>query len=111
MYDGENVQIRSRDHVIHLPAHPYTKALLSSVPVPDPVGRATRKRIILQGDVPSPAHPPDGCRFHPRCPEVREALCHDVPTTLLTVDGSHLAACHYAVGPVTSGAVVSITGE
>ena len=111
MYLGQIVEIGSRDDVFHVPAHPYTKALLSSVPVPDPVGRATRKRIILQGDVPSPAHPPDGCRFHPRCPEVREALCHDMPTTLLTVDGSHLAACHYAVRPVASGAVVSITGE
>jgi oligopeptide/dipeptide ABC transporter ATP-binding protein len=111
MYLGEIVEVGTRDDVFHLPAHPYTKALLSSVPVPDPVGRDTRKRIILSGDVPSPAHPPDGCRFHPRCPEVREALCHDVPTTLLTVDGTHFSACHYAVEPVASGAVVSNTGE
>ena len=95
---------RTRDDVFHLPAHPYTKALLSSVPVPDPVGRDQRKRIILTGDVPSPANPPSGCRFHPRCPEVREALCPDVPTTLLTVDGTHRAACHYAVQPLAAGA-------
>ena len=80
MYLGQIVEVGTRDDVFHLPAHPYTKALLSSVPVPDPVGRDRRKRIILTGDVPSPANPPSGCRFHPRCPEVREELCHDVPT-------------------------------
>ncbi len=111
MYLGEIVEVGTRDDVFHLPAHPYTKALLSSVPVPDPVGRDSRKRIILSGDVPSPASPPSGCRFHPRCPEVREQLCHDIPTTLLTVDGTHLAACHYATEPTTTGAVISSTGE
>ena len=103
MYLGEIVEVGTRDDVFHLPSHPYTKALLSSVPVPDPVGRDQRKRIILTGDVPSPANPPDGCRFHPRCPEVRAQLCHDVPTTLLTVDGDHRAACHYAVQPLAAG--------
>jgi oligopeptide/dipeptide ABC transporter ATP-binding protein len=105
MYLGEIVEYGTRDEVFQHPAHPYTKALLSSVPVPDPIGRDQRKRIILNGDVPSAAHPPAGCRFHPRCPEVREALCHDVPTRLLTVDGTHVAACHYAVQPLAAGAV------
>jgi oligopeptide transport system ATP-binding protein len=103
MYLGEIVEIGTRDELFQHPAHPYTRALLSSVPVPDPVGRDTRKRIILSGDVPSPANPPGGCRFHPRCPEVREELCHDIPTVLLTVDGDHRAACHYAVEPTPAG--------
>lgn len=104
MYLGEIVEVGTRDDVFQLPAHPYTKALLSSVPVPNPVGRDQRKRIILTGDVPSPADPPNGCRFHPRCPEFREALCPDVPTVLRSVDGTHLAACHYAVEPLAAGA-------
>ena len=96
MYLGQIVEVAGRDELFANPRHPYTKALLSSVPIPDPVRRAERKRIILTGDVPSPANPPSGCRFHPRCPEVREVACPDVEPVLQVVGAEHRAACHYA---------------
>jgi oligopeptide/dipeptide ABC transporter ATP-binding protein len=96
MYLGQIVEVAGRDELFANPRHPYTKALLSSVPIPDPVRRAERKRIILTGDVPSPANPPSGCRFHPRCPEVRELACPDIEPVLEVVGGDHRAACHYA---------------
>jgi oligopeptide/dipeptide ABC transporter ATP-binding protein len=96
MYLGQIVEIGSRDELFDNPSHPYTKALLSSVPIPDPSRRDDRRRILLTGDVPSPADPPSGCRFHPRCPEVREELCHDVPPELRDLAGTQRAACHYA---------------
>ncbi len=97
MYLGQVVEVASRDELFVNARHPYTKALLSSVPIPDPVNRDQRRRIILTGDVPSPANPPSGCRFHPRCPEVREARCPDEEPALLAVGGEHFAACHYAM--------------
>ena len=96
MYLGQIVEIGSRDDLFDHPGHPYTKALLSSVPIPDPARRDDRRRILLTGDVPSPADPPSGCRFHPRCPEVREELCHDTPPALRLLGDGHHAACHYA---------------
>ena len=73
------------------PLHPYTKALLSAVPVPDP--KTKRERILLEGDVPSPLNPPKGCRFHPRCPVAERGLCdREIPKTI--VAGVHLVACH-----------------
>jgi oligopeptide/dipeptide ABC transporter ATP-binding protein len=73
------------------PKHPYTRALLSAIPVPDP--RATRKRTILKGDVPSPRHPPSGCSFHPRCPERIDGCDHDEPVQK-DIGGGHYVACH-----------------
>ena len=96
MYLGQIVEIGTRDELFDHAGHPYTKALLSSVPVPDPSRRDDRRRILLTGDVPSPADPPPGCRFHPRCPEVREQLCHDTPPELRNIGGTQRAACHYA---------------
>jgi oligopeptide/dipeptide ABC transporter ATP-binding protein len=96
MYLGQVVETATRDDLFTAPKHPYSKALLSSVPIPDPVGRSERKRILLAGDVPSPANPPDGCRFHPRCPEVRETRCADEVPLLRDIEGGHLAACHWA---------------
>jgi oligopeptide/dipeptide ABC transporter ATP-binding protein len=100
MYLGRVVEVATRDDLFAHPKHPYTKALLSSVPIPDPIGRDQRKRILLSGDVPSPANPPSGCRFHPRCPEVRETRCADeVPELRELADrehATHLAACHWA---------------
>jgi oligopeptide/dipeptide ABC transporter ATP-binding protein len=102
MYLGQIVEIGSRDELFDNPSHPYTKALLSSVPIPDPSRRDDRRRILLTGDVPSPADPPSGCRFHPRCPEVREELCHDTPPELRSLAGTQRAACHYAEAATVS---------
>ena len=99
MYLGQIVEVGTRDELFDTPSHPYTKALLSSVPIPDPSRRDDRRRILLTGDVPSPADPPSGCRFHPRCPEVREELCHDTPPELRDIAGTQRAACHYAEAP------------
>jgi len=96
MYLGRAVEVAPRDGLFGEPRHPYTKALLSSVPVPDPVGREQRKRILLAGDVPSPADPPSGCRFHPRCPEVHETRCADEDPELRDLGGDQWAACHWA---------------
>jgi oligopeptide/dipeptide ABC transporter ATP-binding protein len=98
MYLGDIVEITNRETLYRAPAHPYTQALLSAIPVPDPTLR--RKRILLQGDVPSPLNPPPGCRFHPRCPIAVTGVCDvEVPTLLPAEDSAgHLAACHLRTG-------------
>ena len=88
---GEIVESAKSEELYANPLHPYTKALLSAVPQTDPEKR--RARIILQGDVPSPLHPPSGCRFHPRCPVAVKGLC-DVKAPAMKDYGGHLAACH-----------------
>jgi oligopeptide/dipeptide ABC transporter ATP-binding protein len=95
MYLGKAVETAPRDQLYAAPKHPYTGALLSAVPIPNPeLGRA-RKPIVLEGDVPSPINPPEACNFHPRCPRFREGHC-DVETPLLRPFGDrHFAACHY----------------
>jgi len=75
------------------PRHPYTNALLSAIPVPDPTYR--KKRVILQGDVPSPIHPPSGCFFHPRCPSAREKCSIEAPQLSEAGTRGHSASCHY----------------
>lgn len=102
MYLGRIVEIAHRDLVFDTPLHPYTRALLSAIPSPDPKRERARKRIILRGDVPSPSNPPQGCRFHPRCAMATE-LCRDVDPLLRDVTSqgptsgaSHLVACHHA---------------
>ncbi len=90
MYLGRIVEIGPTDDVLHFPQHPYTKALLSVVPVPNP--RLRRERIILQGETPNAANVPPGCRFHPRCPVAIER-CHVTDPTLVDVGGGHRAAC------------------
>jgi peptide/nickel transport system ATP-binding protein/oligopeptide transport system ATP-binding protein len=98
MYLGDIVEITDRETLYRAPAHPYTEALLSAIPVPDPTLR--RKRILLEGDVPSPLNPPAGCRFHPRCPIAVAGVCDVEVPTLLPVPGTadHLASCHLRTG-------------
>jgi oligopeptide transport system ATP-binding protein len=94
MYLGKIVEIGPTDEVYNNPLHPYTQALLSAVPVPDPLAEKKRQRIILKGDVPSPARPPIGCNFNTRCP-VQFELCHHEPDPpLIEVTPGHWAACH-----------------
>jgi peptide/nickel transport system ATP-binding protein/oligopeptide transport system ATP-binding protein len=98
MYLGDIVEITDRETLYRAPAHPYTEALLSAIPVPDPTLR--RKRILLEGDVPSPLNPPSGCRFHPRCPIAVNGVCDVEVPVLLPVPGTadHLASCHLRTG-------------
>ena len=91
MYLGRIVEVAERRALFATPHHPYTRALLSAVPVPDPTAR--RHRVMLSGDVPSPINPPKGCRFHTRCPYVFDRCRRDEPM-LRTVGGAHVSACH-----------------
>ncbi|MEV6152488.1 ABC transporter ATP-binding protein [Nonomuraea sp. NPDC052129] len=103
MYLGRIAEIGQVDAVYDAPAHPYTQALLSAIPLPDPVRERSRRRILLEGDLPSPADPPSGCRFRTRCPKFRAELTDDERAVCVAVEPSvHLldkdqgAACHYA---------------
>jgi oligopeptide/dipeptide ABC transporter ATP-binding protein len=92
MYLGRIVEIANSKELYENPLHPYTKALLSAVPVPNPIIERERVRIVLQGEVPSPAHPPAGCHFHPRC-SIATDDCKAVIPTLRSVGGTHQVAC------------------
>lgn len=93
MYLGSIVELGNADDIFSRPAHPYTQALISAVPVPD-VERQARKPIVLTGDVPSPVNPPSGCRFHPRCP-IAQDRCRQERPPLVPLTDSRLAACHF----------------
>ncbi len=93
MYLGKIVELTERAELFRRPMHPYTKALISAIPIPDPTVR--RERIILKGDVPSPINPPSGCRFHPRCWMARE-ICREVAPAFEKKASGHWSACHFA---------------
>ncbi|HLY53329.1 MAG TPA: ABC transporter ATP-binding protein [Steroidobacteraceae bacterium] len=95
MYLGKVVEVADRRALYEEPLHPYTKALLSAVPIPDPKIEASRSRTVLRGEVPSPLHPPAGCVFHPRCPVAAGRCSTEVPA-LRDLKSGHWAACHYA---------------
>jgi peptide/nickel transport system ATP-binding protein len=94
MYLGSIVELGNAGDIFTMPAHPYTQALISAVPIPDVTKQGSRKRIVLSGDVPSPISPPSGCRFHPRCP-IAQDKCKVERPALLTIAGNRQVACHY----------------
>lgn len=92
MYLGQIVELASDEELYKNPQHPYTEALLSAVPIPDPTVK--KKRIILEGDVPSPINPPKGCHFHTRC-MYKEKICEEVEPEFKDIGGGHWVACHF----------------
>jgi oligopeptide/dipeptide ABC transporter ATP-binding protein len=94
MYLGKLVELSPAEELYQRPIMPYTEALLSAVPVPDPDLAAARERIVLEGDVPSPINPPSGCRFHPRCRYATQ-VCMEIEPPLADYGNGHLAACHH----------------
>ena len=94
MYLGSIVELGQADDIFAKPAHPYTQALISAVPVPDITKRGSRNRIILTGDVPNPVNPPSGCRFHPRCPIAQDRCKVERPLLLKQVSGRQVT-CHF----------------
>jgi peptide/nickel transport system ATP-binding protein len=101
MYLGRIAEIGDIDRVFDTPAHPYTQALLSAIPLPDPRRERQRRRIVLEGDLPSPADPPSGCRFRTRCPlfatlpSDQAQRCIDEEPAVTSQGADHGAACHY----------------
>jgi oligopeptide/dipeptide ABC transporter ATP-binding protein len=95
MYLGKIVELAERDELFANPRHPYTEALLSAIPIPDPTQR--KERIVLQGDLPNPANPPSGCHFHTRCPYVQD-VCRQTAPTLTEGTAGHFVSCHFPLG-------------
>ena len=94
MYLGKLVELADSFELIAHSVHPYTRSLISAIPVADPITARATKRIVLQGDVPSPLNPPSGCRFRTRCPYADECCCREVPE-FKEVSPGHWAACHH----------------
>jgi peptide/nickel transport system ATP-binding protein len=113
MYLGRIVEQSPSDELYSAPRHPYTIALMSAVPIPDPDVEDQRERILLTGDLPSPANPPAGCRFHTRCPFRQATRCHDEEPVLRELSPLHTVACHWAeqiaAGTITPHASAVVT--
>jgi oligopeptide/dipeptide ABC transporter ATP-binding protein len=105
MYLGKIVEIADTEDLHEHTRHPYTRALLSAVPTADPDALAGRERVVLRGDLPSPAAPPSGCRFHPRCPKARGRCRTDDPELAEHASG-HRVACHF---PLADGELLSLS--
>jgi peptide/nickel transport system ATP-binding protein/oligopeptide transport system ATP-binding protein len=103
MYLGKIVELADADALFEHPRHPYTGALLSAVPVPDPRMARDKQRQVLGGDVPSPTNPPPACRFHTRCPKAKDGHCNVEEPLLEVKEGGNLAACHF---PLTDAEVL-----
>jgi oligopeptide/dipeptide ABC transporter ATP-binding protein len=109
MYLGKIVELAPVDTLYAHPRHPYTGALLSAVPVADPAAAGRRSRVILGGDVPSPTHPPSGCRFHPRCPKASLPTCADAEPPLTPHRAGQVAACYFPL--VDEDAATGVKGR
>jgi oligopeptide/dipeptide ABC transporter ATP-binding protein len=112
MYLGHEVEVATRDKLYREPKHPYTGALLSAVPIPNPELGRSRAQIVLEGDVPSPLNPPAACWFHPRCPRFHAGHCDVVTPPLYDFGTDHEAACHYPLEkwPLTYEEMRNATG-
>jgi oligopeptide/dipeptide ABC transporter ATP-binding protein len=99
MYLGSIVEVGTRAEIFASPTHPYTQALLSAIPVPEPEGRETRERITLTGDVPSPSNPPSGCPFRTRCWKAQDICAREKPALIDRIDVGHPSACHFPETP------------
>jgi oligopeptide/dipeptide ABC transporter ATP-binding protein len=95
MYLGKMVELADREALYERPMHPYTHALLSAVPIPDPDVEGRRERILLEGEIPSPANPPSGCRFHTRCPKAQMGICDIDEPQLRELEPDHWVSCHF----------------
>jgi oligopeptide/dipeptide ABC transporter ATP-binding protein len=120
MYLGKIMDLTDRDVLYSTPMHPYTHALMSAVPVPDPEKESRRERILLVGDLPSPINPPTGCVFHTRCPKYRQILgetdqqqCRDVVPMLELKADDHFVACHFPQvrADIAAAVDVGVTAE
>ncbi|HKS47015.1 MAG TPA: ABC transporter ATP-binding protein [Amycolatopsis sp.] len=111
MYLGEIVEIGEAGDVYENPRHPYTHALLSAVTVPDPQIQRTRRRVVLRGDVPNPAAPPSGCRFHTRCPYAMDQCSVEPPPAFQTRDGTSIRCHLHTSGPRLDGSPVAVLGK
>lgn len=110
MYLGEIVELGSAEEVYERPKHPYTHALLSAVTVPDPEIQRARQRIVLRGDIPNPAAPPAGCRFHTRCPYALEMCSTEAPAPFRTPDGTTVRCHLHTAGPMLGGRPIAELG-